>query len=377
MEVVKPQLYWIGKRCYRRNPLKDTKGFNPEDEELDDEEDDDERGMMAPDQMMYCDEICDASLNIEQTARGFRLVVPDVPAAYFKFIVGKKGETKKRLETETRTQIRIPKPGEAEEAVVILGHDIKGIVSAKTRLDVLLDSARQRQQFTHFLSISVTCEEVMCGFEDFRFQVLNQCDGDRGLDASLFQNPKKLHLTLGTLALLNDSEIEKAVELLHGCQEEIIQPILRGERLDVQIRGLEYMNDDPGAVDVLYAKVQEGCACDRLQSVADRLVDRLTSAGVMQREHDRVKLHVTVMNTLMRKDPSGTSLPQPESTHSKGGRQPPRVERESFDASQVLKKFGDFNFGSLHISHIQLSQRYSTGADGYYAQVAALPLPGS
>ena len=43
MEVVRPQLYWIGKRCYRRNPLKDNQGFNPEDEELDDD-DDDERG---------------------------------------------------------------------------------------------------------------------------------------------------------------------------------------------------------------------------------------------------------------------------------------------------------------------------------------------
>ena len=50
-------------------------------------------------------------------------------------------------------------------------------MSAKTRLDVIIDSARQRQQFTHFLSIPVTCEEVVVGFEDFRFKVLNECDG--------------------------------------------------------------------------------------------------------------------------------------------------------------------------------------------------------
>ena len=34
-----------------------------------------------------------------------------------------------------------------------------------------------------------------------------------------------------------------------------LRPILKGEGLHYTIRGLEYMNDDPSAVDVLYAKV--------------------------------------------------------------------------------------------------------------------------
>ena len=39
----------------------------------------------------------------------------DVPSAYFKFIIGKKAETKKRIENETKTQLRIPKQGEEGE----------------------------------------------------------------------------------------------------------------------------------------------------------------------------------------------------------------------------------------------------------------------
>ena len=35
------------------------------------------------------------------------------------------------------------------------------------------------------------------------------------------------------------------------------RPLLGQGDLDVSIEGLEYMNDDPGEVDVLYAKVQE------------------------------------------------------------------------------------------------------------------------
>ena len=35
------------------------------------------------------------------------------------------------------------------------------------------------------------------------------------------------------------------------------RPVLQGDALPVRIQGLEYMNDDPGAVDVLYAQVQD------------------------------------------------------------------------------------------------------------------------
>ncbi|KAK3713586.1 hypothetical protein RRG08_055228 [Elysia crispata] len=356
-EVLRPQLVWIGKRCYRKPALKDNSHFNPEDEDFYDAD-------QASD-VTYCDEICDEGLDIEETNQGFRLKVP-VASAYNKYIIGKKGETKKRLETETRTQIFVPKPGDREEVIVINGQDKKGIVSAKTRIDVLVDSARQRQPFTHFLSIPVTSDNIITGFENFKDDVLLQCDGDEGVDGSIFQTPQKLHLTLGTLVLLNKSEIDKASALLESSQEDLISSIIRGEPLTVQIQGLEYMNDDPGAVDVLYAKVRDGEAADRLQTLVDCLVGKFSLSGLMQQEHERVKLHVTVMNTLFRKDPSDT-----ESHQAVRGQ---RKARESFDARGVLKNFKDYDFGSLTIPSIHLSQRFSTGQDQYYECVCSAVL---
>ncbi len=52
----------------------------------------------------------DISAQIEQTESGYKLAL-DIPSPYFKYIIGKKGETKKRLENETRTQIIIPRQG--------------------------------------------------------------------------------------------------------------------------------------------------------------------------------------------------------------------------------------------------------------------------
>ena len=58
-----------------------------------------------------------------------------------------------------------------------------------------------------------------------------------------------------------------------------IRPLFDGEELEVSIQGLEIMNDDPGEVDVLYAKVEEqsgrlqvGCQAKACFSVEDQLV---------------------------------------------------------------------------------------------------------
>ena len=59
---------------------------------------------------LYDDEYCDDDVDIEETESGYRLRL-SIPSAFFKFIIGKKGETKRRLENETGTQIKIPKQG--------------------------------------------------------------------------------------------------------------------------------------------------------------------------------------------------------------------------------------------------------------------------
>ncbi|KAL8595369.1 hypothetical protein ACOMHN_024068 [Nucella lapillus] len=357
MEVLRPQLVHIGNRWYRKNAVTAREGFNPEDE-------------IEPDLDMlgecYNDDLCDAGLDIEECSAGFRVRL-HYPSVFFKYVIGKRGETKRRLEMETRTQIRIPKAGQEGE-IVVQGRDKKGVVSAKTRVDMLVDSARQRQPFTHFLSVPVQSEDILDKFDDFKFTIMEDEARDSGVDASIFQNGQKLHMTIGTLVLLNDAEIQRAKETLLQCSEDLLEPILGNSPLYVDIRGLEYMNDDPGAVDVLYAKVAPGPEADRLQMLSDRLVDRFVSRGLMQRQYERVKLHLTVMNTLFRKDSSGTAAPRLQSMRGAA------KERESFNAASILQKFEEFEFGPLPVDRVELSQRYSAAPDGYYQSSGVLKL---
>jgi len=71
----------------------------------------------------------------------------------------------------------------------------------------------------------------------------------------------------------------------------------------------------------------------RLQMFADRLVDRFVASGIMVREYDHVKLHITVMNSRMRKDPSYAIASESDRASTRSGTK----DRESFDATRLMQ----------------------------------------
>lgn len=345
MEVLRPALININGRIYRRNVVKE--------EQYEEEEDFSYMGPPESEDLGE-DESCDSHF-IEQTEKGYRCAI-DVPSVLYKYIIGKKGETRRRLEFDTKTSINIPKQG-VEGQIVITGSQKAAVSSAVTRVEVLVESFRKKQPFTHFLSFPLNDPKIQEGFLRFKDEVLQQCSQDHGVEESIFQNPAKLHLTIGTLALLNEMEVRKACEQLQECQN-FIRDLTEGKPLPLKVTGIEYMNDDPAMVDVLYAKVNVKDNSDKLQMIADRLVEHFVSAGLMVREWDRVKLHGTVMNTLFRKDSTVEDTGGP-------GRQT-ISEREAFDARNILKTFRAHDFGEFELNTVLLSQRYSTDCTGYY-----------
>lgn len=58
---------------------------------------------------------------------------------------------------------------------VITGGVRRGVISAKTRIDLLVDSARQKHPFTHFLSIPLHGSTIRKKLEEFRTAVLAKC----------------------------------------------------------------------------------------------------------------------------------------------------------------------------------------------------------
>ena len=98
----------------------------------------------------------------------------------------------------------------------------------------------------------------------------------------------------------------------------------------------------------------------------------------MQRQYDRVKLHVTLINSLFRRTKQVQinqvhdtfSVPyhqqQQSSANSGGGSVQQLQKRETFDGQQILEKFAKYNFGKQSLREIHLSRRYTTDTDGYF-----------
>nr|XP_020017884.1 activating signal cointegrator 1 complex subunit 1 isoform X2 [Castor canadensis] len=108
------------------------------------------------------------------------------------------------------------------------------------------------------------------------------------------------------------------------------------------MEGIEYMNDDPGMVDVLYAKVHMKDGSNRLQELVDRVLERFQASGLIVKEWNSVKLHATVMNTLFRKDPNAEGR---YNLYTADGKYIFK-ERESFDGRNILKRFTVDSFGN-------------------------------
>lgn len=91
----------------------------------------------------------------------------------------------------------------------------------------------------------------------------------------------------------------------------------------------------------------------RLQNLADALVDKFVSKGLMKREYDRVKLHATVMNTKQRDNPD-------EQAPAKKSRSdvPPRFKKRiSFDAKKIIT-VSHLDFHEMSSIHYMYLLRY-------------------
>lgn len=296
------------------------------------------------DNMLSCTEL-DDQFEMKYTKSGQIMVEFHTAAAYFSSIVGMKGMTKKGIERDTNTRIKVPKSGETGN-ITITGESERQVSSAYSRVQMIVFQAKDKQMMTHFISIPCMSDSIRENFENFKVSVLNG-PPLRGVDETIFQNSDKFHLTLVALVLMDETEEKVADETLIDCQQEIKSIFETAGNISLVLHGLEIMNDDPTEVDVLYGKVSINPPKYNtiFQNMADQVLEKYTKKGFLRKQYDRVKLHVTLMNSLFRKNKQSSSSDKP----------PSRKIRESFDASYILDKYKNYNFGETDLSKLHLS----------------------
>ena len=153
-DICNPPLQWLDGICFRVNGDCKTEDYvvtpgytGEEDGYLDNPHDDIEESFQH---------------DVERLENGNYRAVLKVASAFFPQIIGKGGQTKTRLETDTKTKINIPRKGQ-EGDIFVTGVNRNGVITACNRIDVIISSARQKQPFTHFISIPVNQDHIKKG----------------------------------------------------------------------------------------------------------------------------------------------------------------------------------------------------------------------
>ncbi|DBA67498.1 TPA: hypothetical protein ACH3X2_001778 [Trebouxia sp. C0005] len=154
---------------------------------------------------------------------------------------------------------------------------------------------------------------------------------------------------------------------------------MQHQPIQVHLKGVEYMNDDPRAMHVAYLGVQDPAdqagSVQKLQQLCTAVVDAYADAGLLlSRDESDVKLHATVLNTRHRKrahaKQSGTQGVDTSEAHQRNN----QYDRMPFDGRWLLANYADLDLGVQQIPQIHLSQRGMYRDDGYYQAVDVLSI---
>lgn len=136
-------------------------------------------------------------------------------------LIGAKGTTRKRIESETGTVLRVPQPG-ADGDVEVSGATRAAVASARRRIELILIAARAKQTATHFVCVPIAQRAIKERFRQFEVAIKGG-PAVFGLAESMFQHVDKLHLTFGVVALMDNVDRQLAERLLMECQQSIVK----------------------------------------------------------------------------------------------------------------------------------------------------------
>ncbi|KAH8290392.1 hypothetical protein KR054_002511 [Drosophila jambulina] len=292
------------------------------------------------------DEEDPAAGNIEQTPNGDFKLALHVPKSFYGGLIGLKGSTKRRIEEETKTELYVPRQNEKSSEILIKAKQRDRVCAALRQIRHIIGSLRKKMKPTHFLAVALNTGQVQERFIELRKSILEA--KLPGIDEELFISERSIHLTLGVYVLLDDEERERALKELEACRS-----LLAGLKtpFELTVKGLEIMNDDPSSTRVLYAHIESL----ELQKFADQCLAHFQTTGLCatdNNERESIKLHMTVMNNRYRKEVMKCS--------------------DSFDAREILKRYGDFDFGSAQCQAVHLCVLKSRGEDDFYKITGSL-----
>eukprot|EP00747_Dinoflagellata_sp_TGD_P082957 gnl/TRDRNA2_/TRDRNA2_161903_c0_seq1.p1 gnl/TRDRNA2_/TRDRNA2_161903_c0~~gnl/TRDRNA2_/TRDRNA2_161903_c0_seq1.p1 ORF type:complete len:392 (-),score=85.06 gnl/TRDRNA2_/TRDRNA2_161903_c0_seq1:92-1207(-) len=295
-----------------------------------------------------------------------------IPAVFHRFIIGARGKMKQELEMQSGARIIVPTREDLEDAIYLRARQKQQIYSAKAQVELLCEREESKLEYTHFLSVSLA--------HDAKFkQAVDQLREDivlqryDGIDASIFMPAKRMHFTICMLKLHSHAAVEEMKQALEDAEKKIKNTSVFNTPLLASMKGLHIMTDDPSNVGVVFTTDRSHALQNRMNGLGDLLFGILKDRGIVSQQNlmfqrllssdgsnAEIKLHATLMNTKYSKT----------NWRDDGS----RGDRETFDASVLMERFGQVDFGTVQLKELQLSCLDEMGDDGYYRSLLNVPI---
>ncbi|ORX50040.1 hypothetical protein BCR36DRAFT_352950 [Piromyces finnis] len=269
-------------------------------------------------------------------------------------IIGKKGATKKRIMRESGVkEIWIP-DAETDEDIIIKGYDEEGLQHARDLIFKIIEDTQNKEtnKATHFLSYPLMDPDFLSKIEDL-YEDWMEMSKDKDFLSSILMPPKCMHLTIGTLCLRNEKEIQKAIELMRTLSSQVYDKFNTHSAL-LKIKGLSLMKGTIKNARVIYAEIQKEQSYQVVQEVCQFLLDKFREAGLIVREESKeILLHATLLNTIYYNNKL----------------------KNTYDATEIFERYGHINFGNVLLRNISLCKIGTKNAEKGYYSLEKISLP--
>ena len=103
------------------------------------------------------EEFCEDDYGFEVDANGFYYAYVDVPADLIGLVIGKKGDTKRRIERTSNCKIELPPKG-SEQPVKISSKNPENVDRGRTQVELSIEGKRFNRKPGYFLSFSLAVD---------------------------------------------------------------------------------------------------------------------------------------------------------------------------------------------------------------------------
>ncbi|KAK1291006.1 hypothetical protein QJS10_CPB18g01083 [Acorus calamus] len=370
--------------------------------------------------------VMDSRLNSQTIKKDeFHSATVQVDASLIRFIKGKGGSMQRKIEAESGVKIVFPSSRE-DNYISIEGVSVENVTKASEKIHDVLEEVVQSPSldYSHFISLPLAINtELVDKLNNFQNSILGDVDANQngnvnsssnedclideddkdfqpqgdcnvsvalkvqddkehvgvsikkvsykpksqkslalegmGIDRSIFIKPKTFHLTVLMLKLWNKERVATATNVLQSISSKVVDA-LDGRPVSLRLKGLDCMKGSPAKARVLYVPVEEIGGEGRLLRACKVITDAYVEAGlVLDRDaHQTLKLHATVMNARHRKRKSWWNM-----------------RFDTFDARDIIKKYGTEDWGEYLIRETHLSQRFAFDESGYFHCCTSIPFP--